>query len=186
MVASNLAEILKIQSSTIKSKADLSLFSQFHTKTKKDKLNQYTTFAEDYVVRGQLAGVKIPKQFNAMTYNYHIQESNVLVPEHVAKLFDPKVLSNFAVVDQGMHTLPIQTVPLQSSVFTSEVFKLYFEEIVKEYRKVERGAKLQFLKEDYTEDEFKEMEHFYHNLRDSYDSASQEKSEGGEEEDDDY
>jgi hypothetical protein len=28
------------------------------------------------------------------------------------------------------------------------------------------------------------MEHFYHNLRDSYDNASQDKSEGEEEEDD--
>ena len=85
-----------------------------------------------------------------MTYNYHIQESSVMVPEHVAKLLDPQVLSNFDVIDQGMHTLPIQTIPIQTSVFTNEAFKLYFEEIVKEYRKVERGAKLQFLKEDYT------------------------------------
>lgn len=85
-----------------------------------------------------------------MTYNYHIQESSVLVPDHVTKLFDPKVLSNFDVISQGMHTLPIQTVPIQSCVFTNEVFKFYFEEVVKDYRKVERGAKLQFLKEDYT------------------------------------
>jgi hypothetical protein len=85
-----------------------------------------------------------------MTYNYHIQETDVLLPEHVAQLFDPTVLNNFGTIPQGIHTLPIQKIPMQSCLFTSEVFKFYFEEILKDYRKIERGAKLQFLKEDYT------------------------------------
>ena len=80
------------------------------------------------------------------------------------------------------------------------MIKFYMEDLVKTYKTTERGAKLQFLKEDYVgifinfssnydfslEDEFKDMENYFHNMRDAYDNSRDEEGNNPDEDDDDF
>jgi len=63
---------------------------------------------------------------------------------------DPKVLQNYEVVSPGQNQPDIYKVPFHSVLYSSEIIKFYMEDLTKAYKTTERGAKLQFLKEDYT------------------------------------
>ncbi len=102
------------------------------------------------MLRGHLNGIKIPKTAGSLGFNFHLQESDILVHENISKLLDPKVLEEFGVVSPGANLPDLHQVPFHSVLYSNETHKFYFEDIGKTYKTVERGAKLQFIKEDYT------------------------------------
>jgi hypothetical protein len=160
--------------------------SLFTVNGNKDKLKKYTTFAEEFVLRGGIQGIKIPKEFESISNNFHIQESGVLLHDNLYRLFDPKIVGTFESLCEGPNSPEYFRFPVHSVLYSSEITKFYMEDMYKGLKTVERGARLQFIKEGLADDEFKEIEHFYQNMRDSYDNARDDVGGDDAEEDDDF
>jgi len=152
----------------------------------KDKLKKYTTFAEEFVLRGGIQGIKIPREFESVSNNFHIQESGVLLHDNLFRLFDPKMVGTFESVNYGPNSPDYFKFPLHTVLYSNESTKFYMEDMFKSLKTVEKGARLQFIKEGVADEEFKELEHFYQNMRDSYDNAADDNDIEGVEEDDDF
>ena len=99
------------------------------------------------MLRGGIQGIKIPKQFESVSNNFHIQESGVLLHENLFRLFDPKMVGTFESVNYGPNSPDYFKFPIHSVLYSSETTKFYMEDMFKSLKTVERGAKLQFIKE---------------------------------------
>jgi len=98
-------------------------------------------------LRGGIQGIKIPKSFESISNNFHIQESGVLLHDNLYRLFDPKIVGTFESQCEGPNSPEYFRFPLHSVLYSSENTKFYMEDMFKGLKTVERGARLQFIKE---------------------------------------
>lgn len=129
-------------------------------------------FGEDFTLRGSLPGIKLPKP-RENNFDFHLSEHKVLVPYEFTQLLDESILVKYATLQEDSQKLLIESLPIHSATFNSEIFKWYFKESIETYASLGFNSKLQFRKDGVLkEDDLKDMECFYKDMFDRYDKET--------------